>query len=179
MQKLKNKKGEISSISLILFGFIIVVFGAITATIIAQQTSLNTEPTYVANEALSIATLRQAGNNINASNNVTLANLGLKDEGGWVLNSVSITNNSGTSLSGNFTVDYTNQKISFINNTFMISGGGARNDTLASYKYYQSNYMRQSFGRNVLGNILNGLYALFILVIIVGIIYVFLKKAQK
>jgi len=85
-------------------------------------------------ETLDISAARLAGNNINESHTFTLANLG----SGWVVGSVAITNTSGTALTGNFSVDYTNQVINFTNNTFMVSGGGAGNLTNVSYQYYQT-----------------------------------------
>ncbi|HLC77491.1 MAG TPA: hypothetical protein VJH92_00005, partial [Candidatus Nanoarchaeia archaeon] len=84
------------------------------------------------NETLNITSSRLAGNEVNISKTFTLSNKGT----GWVLNSVVITNTSGTSLAGNFTVNYTAQTIDFSNNTFMISGGGSGNITNVSYQYY-------------------------------------------
>ena len=88
----------------------------------------------VTNEILNITTARLEENNINTTKTFTLLNLGA----GWVDLSVSITNNSGTSLSGNYTVNYTSYTITFANNTFMVSEGGDGNITNVSYRYYLS-----------------------------------------
>ncbi|MBI2452194.1 hypothetical protein HYV50_03910 [Candidatus Pacearchaeota archaeon] len=86
------------------------------------------------NETLNISVARLAGNNINESYTFGLANL----EGGWVVGSVVIKNTSGTSLAGNFSVNYNSQTINFTNNTFMVSGGGAGNLTNVTYQYYKT-----------------------------------------
>jgi len=83
------------------------------------------------NETLNLTNLRLAGS-INTTKNFTLAKNGTS----WVLNSVTITSQNGTSFAGNFTVNYTYQRISFSNNTFMLSGAGSVNITNVSYLYY-------------------------------------------
>jgi len=84
------------------------------------------------NETLNITLARLPGHNINESKTFKLNNLGA----GWVVGSVSITNQTGLNLAGNFTVDYTAQTIIFLNNTFMINGGGNVNLTNVSYRFY-------------------------------------------
>lgn len=149
-----------STIMILVTAFMLVILGASLITIIANNTNAVTNPTTVTNESLSIASLRIAGNNINQSLNVTLTNAGLRDAGGWVDNSVSIKNASGFTIgTNNYTVDYTNDRISFLNTTYMVSGGGIGNNTLASYQYYANDYVNQSWQRSVL-NLISGFFAL-------------------
>jgi hypothetical protein len=87
------------------------------------------------NETLDITAARLVANNINETYNFSLANLGY----GWVSGTVNFTNGTGTSLEGNYTVDYIAQTVNFTNTTFMVSGGGAfSNITNASYQYNAS-----------------------------------------
>ncbi len=89
----------------------------------------------VTNETLNISLARlNSNNNINTTKTFTLLNRA----GGWVINSISIINSSGTSLAGNFTVNYSAQTITFSNNSFMVSGGGAGNFTNVTYQYYST-----------------------------------------
>ncbi len=88
----------------------------------------------VINESLNITGARLTANNINTTKTFTLSNLG----GGWIEGSVVIRNSSGTSLAGNYTINYATQTITFSNNTFMVSEGGSGNITNVTYQYYLS-----------------------------------------
>lgn len=151
--------------------FMLVILGAALIGVIADNTNEVTQPTLVIDESLSISSLRIAGNNINISNNVTLANAGLRDAGGWVDSSVILKNASGTTIgTNNYTVDYNADKISFLNTTFMVSGGGLGNTTLATYKYYAADYVNQSWQRTIL-NLISGFFALALLGIGIWLLY--------
>lgn len=179
MQLLKNRSGKENAVTLIIILFVTLLIGVIAAPILAGQTSLITNPTTVTGESLDISGARTiTGNNINESYEFTLANSGLASEGGWVNSSISITNASGTTLAGNYTVNYTSKVITFANNTYMISQGGAGNITLVDYQYYPLDYITESFGRRVLDNILIGIFALLILVVAVAGVYQLLKRSQ-
>lgn len=158
-----------SNTSKLITAFVMIIVGVILVGVTATETVKVTAPTAVSQESLSIAPARLAGNNINNTYQFTLANAGLAEAGGWVTDSITITNASGTSLAGNFTVNYNTDVITFSNNTFMVSGGGAGNATLASYAYYPSGYLT-GFGRPVM-NIVPGLFGLVILLIGVGLFY--------
>lgn len=150
--------------------FVLIILGVIFATVISQQSLTVTTGTAVTDEPLSIASARLAANNVNSSITFTLANAGLADAGGWVSNSVFITNASGTSLAGNFTVNYISDTITFSNNTFMVTGGGAGNNTLVDYQYYPANYINSSFGRDAL-NMLGGFIALALIGVGIWLFY--------
>lgn len=157
------------NISKIIAAFVLVIVGSILITVIATQTNTITTPTTVDNEVLSIASARTAGNNINTATTFTLANQGNADAGGWVDNSVAITNSTGTAMTGNFTVNYATQTITFSNNTFMVSGGGYNNGTLVDYQYYSNNYL-QGFGNTVL-SLISGFFAIAVMLVGLGLFY--------
>ncbi|MBS3077378.1 hypothetical protein J4233_03835 [Candidatus Pacearchaeota archaeon] len=85
-----------------------------------------------ANQILNISLARLAGNQINTSKTFTLSNLGT----GWINGSIFIYNASGTNINGNYSVNLNAQTITFANNTFMVSEGGAGNLTNVTYQYY-------------------------------------------
>jgi len=175
-----NKKAESEAITILLYAFVLGIIGVIAVSIISEQTSKDTNPTGVINEPLNIASARLSGNNINQSVMFTLQNLGLKDSGGWVVNSVSIKNATGATIAaGNYSVNYTSQRINFINTTYMVSGGGSKNDTWVDYRYYQDSYLQQQFARSILNNILVGVFAILILLGIIGLLYLFLRKIKE
>ena len=92
---------------------------------------------FVTREVVNFTNLsvRNAEANINITKLINLT----KNGGGWVEGSFVITNASGTVItSTNYTVNYTIQRISFLNTTFMVSGGGANNITNISYLYYET-----------------------------------------
>lgn len=161
----------LSATQKIILAFATLLIGIVLISSVAINTQLVTTPTQVTSESLNIASLRIVANNINASKNVTLANAGLLDAGGWVDNSVTIKNASGTTIStGNFTVDYTNDRITFLNTTFMVQLGGAGNTTLATYQYYASDYLNATWQRTVL-NMIGGFFAIALMLISVGLFY--------
>jgi len=89
--------------------------------------------TQVANEALNISSARIADNSINGSVVFSLSNIGT----GWVNDSFVVLNATGTVIgSGNYTVNYTTKRISFVNTTYMVSGVGQGNITNITYQYY-------------------------------------------
>ncbi len=89
----------------------------------------------VLNETLNITLARMFGDDINETYNLTLANLG----SGWVNNSVFIKNASGAIISGNYTVDYVNQKIRFLNSSYMELECCINNLTYVQYQHYLAN----------------------------------------
>lgn len=160
---------EMSNTSKLITAFVMIIVGVILVGVTATETVKVTTPIAVVQESLSLSPARLAGNNINTTYQFTLANAGLAEAGGWVTNSISITNASGTSLAGNFTVNYDTDRITFSNNTFMVTGGGAGNATLVGYSYYPAAYLT-GFGRPIM-NIVPGLFGLVILLIGVGLFY--------
>jgi len=165
-------------INALLVGFLIVILGVTFVAVIATQTNTDTNPTTVSDEALDISAARLAANNINTTYTFTLSQLGLQEAGGWVTDSVFFTNATGGTLAGNFTVDYDAQTIVFKNTTTMVTGIGVGNNTLADYKYYQDSYLVSSFGRNTI-NMVPGFFALFILIGIISLLYLFLRELNK
>lgn len=162
-------------INTFLYAFIIGILGVVTIGALAGQILIATNPETVVDESLSISSARLTDNEINETYTFTLSNLGLVDAGGWVTDSVAITNSSGTTLAGNYTVDYDAQTITFKNNTYMVSEGGAGNDTLVNYQYYPSSYLNQGFARTTF-QMVPGFYALMILIAFVAFIYLGLRK---
>lgn len=102
-------------------------------------------------------------------------------EGKWVSNSFVVTNESGTVLtSGNYTVDYSNQTIVFLNtSTTDPESYGASffggNITLIDYQYYPADYMCESWQRTVL-NLVPGFFGLAILAVGLGLFYKIAKE---
>ncbi len=86
----------------------------------------------VALDIINISEARLEANNINTSKTFNLSYNGK----GWVVGSFNITTMIGLDIAGNYTINYTTQRISFLNNTFMVEGDGAGNGTNISYAYY-------------------------------------------
>lgn len=149
-----------------------IILGVVFINVIAAQGLTNTTPVQVVGESLSIASLRpQGGFGVNGTGNVTLANLGLKDAGGWVTGSVNISNATGVAkwLNANYTVDYVNQRISFVNSTYYSLGGGSVNNlTTVDYQYYPNSYITMQFGRDSV-NMIGGFFALSLVALGVGL----------
>lgn len=164
-----------SSIPKFLAAFILIIVGVIFINIIAAETNGSTEPTYVTGEALSIASARLVGNQINQSVTFTLTNAGLVDAGGWVTDSVVITNATGQTLVGNYTVNYVTDRITFANNTYMVSGGGLNNNTLVAYQYYSGDYINSDFGRSIL-DLVAGFLAIALLGVGIALFYGIAKE---
>jgi len=168
-------------ISPFIIGFIIAILGIVAVTVIAGQISTTVSTTAVTNESLSIAGARIAANNINPGINFTFANSGLADAGGIVSGSVVVRNASGFLIgSTNYSVNQAVYpvRISFLNTTFMVTGGGANNGTLVDYNYYPAGYLQQSFARNTL-NLTPGLYGLLILIGTIALLYIFVKEVKE
>lgn len=158
--------------------FVVGIMGVIGIGIIAGQIVTNTAQISTTDESVSIASARLAGNNINESKVFTLTNAPT----GWELtdsncqiNNFVLTNSSGTTLSGNYTLTASAGTFTVANNTYMVTGGGAGNITLADYSYCGDGYIASSFGRSGL-NMVSGFFALFILVIFVGGVYWLIKQ---
>ncbi len=101
----------------------------------------------IVNELLNISTARLAGNNINESKTFPLTG-GVE----LVVGSVIVRNQSGTSLAGNFSINYNSRTINFTNNTFMVSAGGAGNLTNITYQYYSNNIKKNCQWQNGTGS---------------------------
>jgi hypothetical protein len=85
-------------------------------------------------EVLDISAARMLNNDINESHTFSLT----YNEAGWVTGSISIINESGADISGNFSVNINTRKINFTNSSFMIDDGGLGNLTNVTYQYYAS-----------------------------------------
>lgn len=163
----------------LILAFFLLILGIVLISNIATNTNAVTSNAFVANESLDISSLRVAGNQINASLNVTLANQGLNDAGRWVSGTFTIRNITGAVIgSNNYTVDYPNAKISFANNTYMVTGGGKANTTYVDYGYYQNSYLTQAWQRSVLNSVV-GFFALAVMLISVALFYSVYKDWSK
>ena len=167
--------GSKNSSMKLISAFLIVIVGISLLGAIVTSTNLITDPTQVSAETLSILPARIYGsaNNINATVTFTLANNGLVDTDGWVTDSISITNSSGTSLAGNFTVDYAADTIVFANTTQLLAQSD--NSTLVTYQYYPADYLNSAFGRTSLKTVL-GFFALAIMLGGVALFYGIAKE---
>src|SRR3990172_3554411 len=99
-------KMENKSIGTIIAVAVILLLGIVFVQIIASNTIDKTQLAGISSEAISLASARLAGNNINQSVTFTLA----QAPTGWKLEGTdcdiagfSLTDASGTSLSGNYT----------------------------------------------------------------------------
>jgi len=177
------------SISILVAAFIAVIVGLMLLGTIAGQTySMTGRGKYVSNETLNMgAAINGDSSYVNSSRAFTLANRGIKcynGEGSWVSGSVSITNATGKLLtSGNYTVDYTNNTIRFLNTSTtdvmsLAAGGGflnGSNNTLVTYQYYPADYICEGWQRTVL-NMVPGFFGLAILAVGVGLFYTVAKQ---
>lgn len=161
----------------LLLAFVTLLIGIVLIGTIGAQTALVTTPTTVLDESVNISTARLAGGQINQSRTYTLANLGSPNSGGWVTNSVTITNSTGSLLSsGNYSVSYTlgNQSISFLNTTTLTVNATYApfqdNITLIDYQYYPSGYVSEGWSRTSL-NTVGGFFALALMLVAVGLFY--------
>jgi hypothetical protein len=169
------------SINKLIVLFVVGIIGVIGVGIIAGIILGSTQQAGTIDESNSIATARLAGNNINESKVFTLTNAPT----GWELsdtdcqiNNFVLTNASGTTLAGNFTLTTSTGKFTIANNTYMVTGGGAGNITLADYNYCADGYLADSFGRSGL-NMVSGFFALLLLVIFVAGIYFVIKQMKE
>ncbi|MBS3075486.1 hypothetical protein J4429_03425 [Candidatus Pacearchaeota archaeon] len=90
----------------------------------------------IINQSLNITLARISNNNINNSYEFNINTVGT----GLVSNSFIVINNTGSFMSsGNYSVDYSTNRIRFLNNSYMVSGQGAGNFTNISYQYYTTN----------------------------------------
>ncbi len=97
-----------------------------------QNESLCSGISTVTNEALNISSARLVtNNNINETITFTLSAECVV----LVPNSLNMTNSSGSLIaSGNYTINNSRRTINFLNNSFMVNGGGSGNITNVSYQ---------------------------------------------
>jgi len=162
-------------VSKLIAAFVTLILGVSLIGTIAAQTLTDTTTTNVVDETVSLATIRAGvGNGVNDSLTVTTANLGLNDAGGWLAGSVNVSNSSGATLAGNFTVNYNTQKINFTNGTYFINSFKLDNSSKVDYQYYPNSYVQQAFGRTVL-LLIGGFFALILMGVSVGLFYLIAK----
>lgn len=166
-------------------GFVVLILAIAFIASLATQTSTVTDKTVVSGESYNLSTSCYASGQVNTSNsacNYTVTNYPT----GWQvdecpLTNVVVTNNTGTVLT--LDTDYhlftSSGVVQFLNTTSTNStklGSVAKVD----YKYCGPGYLNSSWGRSVLSTNV-GLYALAILIFIVGVVYLILelKKGRE
>ena len=147
----------------LILAFISIIIGVVLIGSVSTESQARTTTAGIVDESISIATARLVANNINTTKEFTITNAPT----GWKVNDCPITNfvltnASGTTLSGNYTFTAASGKFTVANNTFMVTGGGGNNGTLADYNYCADSYMNLSWGRTVI-NLVPGFFALAIL----------------
>lgn len=152
--------------------FILILTGVMTSIAFlvatANSTTLQTDYQPQTNETVTISGARIVGNQINSSVNFTLVK-GYVYSSKSPISSLVVTNGTGGVIaSDNYTINTTNGVLTFLNTTYMVTGGGKGNTTLASYLYPDVNYVTDGTSRTVI--------PLVILFCVVGIvIFVFAR----
>ena len=138
-----NKKGEMSSMSLIIGMFVIAVIGVVLAVAIADIISAQTSSISVQNETLTAnITGFQNATDVNTSMIFNLTNAP------WESPTVDIYNASNGALmtvGTDYFVDYTTSAINFSNGTYLT--WSATNDSNVNYSYFGTNYINDNVSR--------------------------------
>ena len=176
------------SMPILIAAFTAVLIGIMLLGSVATETYGKTgRGISVVDEQLDISSsINRVDAGINGSIAQTLTNKGVKcsnGEGNWISGSVVITNLSGTVLTtGNYTVNYVNNSIYFINtSTLEVTDDtqtgflNASNITLVDYRYQPSDYLCQGWSRTIL-NMVPGFFGLAILAVGVGLFYLVAKQ---
>lgn len=156
----------------LVLAFVTLIIGVVLIGSIATQGLINTQKTNVADEAISISSLRadDNSNSINTSAaNFTVTN----NPTSWKSDDCPLTNFVYGNASDNYTVttdyviDLSKGILQVLNTTAPREGG---NDTLADYTYCPDTYMNLTWGRTAV-NLVAGFFAIAILLISVGLFY--------
>ncbi len=171
-----------NTMQLLIGSFVVLVLAIAFLTSIADQTNNVTTKTNVADETYNLSTSCYVGGEVNESNsacNITVTNYPTS----WrvedcPLTSVVVSNATGTALT--LDTDYslfTSSGVVQMLNTTTTNSTGLGNNALVDYTYCGDNYMNSSWGRNILGvNV--GVFALAILLIIIGAAYFLLNRKE-
>jgi hypothetical protein len=168
---MEKDKGTVNYLTVFIGVVLAVSFIVAIASLTQEKTSL----TQVTNELVNIAPARLASGTINTTYPFTLA----KAPTGWKQQDCALTG----IVYGNATTDYTlttdytitaSTGVLLLKNTAVVNNS-ATNSTYIDYKYCGEGYVDSSWGRTVL-NTNVGLYAIAILLIVVGLVYYFLKN---
>jgi len=178
----------------IITAFVLVVLAVAFLVAISDQTNVVTTKTSVASESHDTSAGLKLANILGLDYTATHVQVNISNTGSnltvtnaptsWKtedcpLTNVVVTNGSGTvyTLNTDYTLDAVNGKVALLNTTATQHLATESNSTLVSYTYCSNGYVNSSWGRSLLGvNI--GLYAIAVLVIAVGLVYLLLNRKE-
>ena len=174
--------GDNTKIALLVVMFLVIILGAISSGIIGDQILAKTDKT-ASTYTADLSTLRNTAGSlleINQSNhNVTLTYAPSSwrlDDSNCYISNVVVRNASTTfTVNTDYVVNAKAGKIGFLNTSTTMK---SPNTTYVDYKYCGDDYMTSSFGRSGL-NMVTGFFALFILIIIVGGVYMIIRQFKE
>lgn len=157
------------------------------ATVASSTYAVTGRGTFITEEQLNLSDAINGDSGfMNSTISFVLSNLGVQCSSGggqWVANSVVITNRTRTILtSGNYSVNYGNQSITFLNTSTLdvestVDDGflNGTNMTLVNYSYYPAGYICSAFGRTTL-NLVPGFFGMALLVGALGMFYSVMRE---
>tara|TARA_R100000656_G_C3955843_1_gene129148 strand:- start:1454 stop:1972 length:519 start_codon:yes stop_codon:yes gene_type:complete len=147
--------------------FVVVILGVIFAGAIADETDVITNSQQLLNESVNMGAALQSNNDINESQNFTLA------QSNWSTNTVVVNALNGTAftLNTDYVVDYQNESIQ-LRNTTTVSDylNSTSNFTGVDYNYFHSNYVEDAPSRVLVG--------LVLLFFVIGLLFTQLDKLK-
>jgi hypothetical protein len=168
---MEKQRGTVNYLTVFIGVILAVSFIIAIAGLTQEKTNLTT----VTNELVNIAPARLASGVINTTYPFTVTNAPT----GWKQQDCPLT----SVVYGNSTTDYTlttdytftaSTGVLLLKNTAVVNNSDT-NSTYIDYKYCGNGYVDSSWGRTVL-NTNVGLYAVAILIIVVGLVYYYLKN---